>query len=57
MGFQPKATKEENVAAANDWLGKAIRLEGEGKSEKMVDMALGRACEFEDAAFVVKASE
>ncbi len=49
--FQPKANKDENLAEAKRWLEKAIAFEGEGKSAKMIDMCLDRACQFESAAF------
>jgi hypothetical protein len=50
MTFTPEKTSEANREKANNWLDKAVRLEADGKSKKMVAMALDRACEYEDAA-------
>lgn len=36
---------------AYHWLENAIEYEAEGKSKKLVDMALNRACKLEDEAF------
>jgi len=49
LSFTPKATAEENKAEGDRWLLKAISLENEKKSPKMVDMALERAAAFENA--------
>lgn len=43
--------KEHNLSEARRWLDKALALEAEGKSEKMVSMALDKAVKFENAAF------
>lgn len=49
--FNPKDTKQENIAAAHDWLGKALKMEEEGKGKGIIDRALDRACLYESAAF------
>jgi len=49
--FEPKATKAENMAEAKRWLEKGITFEADGKSAKLVDMCLDRACAYETAAF------
>ena len=49
LSFTPKATAQENKDEADRWLLKAISLENEKKSAKMVEMALDRACAFENA--------
>lgn len=37
----------EKMAKANHWLDKAIKMEEDGKSEKMITMALDKACALE----------
>lgn len=49
--FKPEATKELNIAKANSWLNRAIKVEAEGKSVGMVNMALNKAVDYENAAF------
>ena len=45
--FKPLRTTDANLTAAYEWLGKALKLELEGKASTMIDMALDRACMFE----------
>lgn len=52
-GFTPRATRQENLTQAYEWLDRAVRLEGEGKSASMVNMAFNRALQFEDHAFTL----
>lgn len=52
MQIEPKTTKAENISEANRWLQKALDAENDGKSAKMIDLCLAKACAFEDAAFV-----
>lgn len=40
----------EHRAAAERWLAKAVQMEAEGKPKGLVDKALAKACEYEDAA-------
>lgn len=42
---------KEILAKANEWLDKAVRLEADGKSERMVSMALDKAVALENEAF------
>lgn len=51
--IQFKASRTENIGEARRWLEKAIAMEKEGKSVKMIDMALDRACAFEAHAFTL----
>ena len=48
--FVAAPTPEENRAKALHWLEKALNLEAEGRSAKMIDMALNKACDYENAA-------
>lgn len=48
--FVPEATPALNAEKAAYWLDKAVKLEGEGKSDKMVSMALDKAHDYEKAA-------
>ena len=41
---------EDNRAAAERWLGKAIQMEAEGKPVGLVNKALDKACEYENLA-------
>jgi len=43
-------TPAEHRAAAERWLSKAVTMEAEGKPKGLVDKALAKACEYEDAA-------
>lgn len=54
-GFLPRATRAENLQQAAEWLDRAVRLEGEGKSASMVNMAFNRALQFENHAFTLPA--
>lgn len=40
----------DHRAAAERWLAKAVTMEAEGKPKGLVDKALAKACEYEDAA-------
>lgn len=51
---EPK-TKSEALAKANHWLNKAVALEDEGKSAKMVEMAFKKAVGLENKAFELAA--
>ncbi len=44
-------SKAECLRQAHSWLDKAVRLEGEGKSAAMVNMAFKKAIDFENMAF------
>jgi hypothetical protein len=48
--FVPRETREGNFTARDEWLDRALRLEAEGKSAGMVNMALNKAIEFENYA-------
>lgn len=43
--------KADCQSEANRWLDKAVAMETEGKSTKMVDMAFDKALAYENAAF------
>jgi len=63
-GFIPKATAEENHTAAYDWLEKALKMERDNlalpvadrKGPKMMEMALTRACHYENAWFAMRSN-
>ena len=42
-------TRDELMADAERWINKGIKLEADGKSEKMVSMCIDKAIGFEDA--------
>lgn len=48
--FVREATLTENKAKALHWFEKALQIEADGKSKKMIDMALDKACDFELAS-------
>lgn len=50
------ATREANIKTAYEWLDRAVRLEADGKSKSMIDMALNRAVTYEDHAFTLPAN-
>ena len=43
-------TPEELKAESERWLKKGVTLEAEGKSEKMIDMCIEKALDFENKA-------
>ena len=51
QNFKPMPTKAENLSEAARWLDKAVKLEDDGKTAKMVDLAFAKAVAFENAAF------
>ena len=50
--FVPETTKDGNLAKAEQWLTRAVKLEVDGKSDNMVSMAFNKALDYENAAFV-----
>ncbi len=48
--FTPEPTRQANLAKANHWLDKAVQFESDGKSANMVNLALNKACDYENAA-------
>ena len=51
--FKPEVDSQANRIKANHWFDKALSFESEGKSDKMIDLALNKACDYETAALVV----
>ncbi len=49
--IDPALTKSELIAKSYHWLDKAVDMEAEGKTGKMVGMAFDRALAFENKAF------
>ena len=50
MNTVSMGSAEENRAAAERWLSKAITMEQEGKGKGLIDKALDKACEYENLA-------
>ena len=50
--FIPETTKDGNLAKAEQWLTRAVKLEVDGKSDNMISMAFNKALDYENAAFV-----
>jgi len=48
-------TRDQGIEKALSWLDKALKLEADNKSSGMVDRALQRAVEYENAAFELPA--
>ncbi len=48
--FNPEVTKGANLKKANSWLDRAVKVEAEGKSAGMINMALNKAVDYENAA-------
>lgn len=49
--FKPEPTKEANLEKATAWLNRALKVEAEGKTVGMINMALNKAVDYENAAF------
>ena len=47
-------TRDELMADAERWINKGIKLEADGKSEKMVSMRIDKAVGFENEALAIK---
>lgn len=54
-GFLPRATRSENLQQAHEWLDRAVRLEDEGKTASIVNLAFKRALDYENHAFTLPA--
>jgi hypothetical protein len=50
--FAPLPSKEENTAAMDKWLNRAVEMEKGGKSEKMIELCLNKAEDYQNAALV-----